>query len=106
MKTSNRLAIIGALSLALAAVSGYAQTDQQAPDGQRPGVRRPGPPKELIDKYDVNKDGRLDEQEHAALRKDIEDGKIAAAAASARARGDGRPGRTWPRHDAVGEGHY
>ena len=34
------------------------------------------PPKEILDKYDLNKDGKLDESEHAALRKDIEDGKI------------------------------
>jgi len=34
-------------------------------------------PQEILDKYDVNKDGKLDETERAALRKDIEDGKIA-----------------------------
>lgn len=34
------------------------------------------PPKEILDKYDLNKDGKLDESERAALRKDIEDGKI------------------------------
>src|SRR5713101_3928336 len=33
-------------------------------------------PKEILDKYDVNKDGKLDETERAALRKDIEDGKV------------------------------
>src|SRR5215471_16060153 len=33
-------------------------------------------PKDILDKYDVNKDGKLDETERAALRKDIEDGKI------------------------------
>ena len=33
-------------------------------------------PKDILDKYDVNKDGKLDESERAALHKDIEDGKI------------------------------
>src|SRR5205085_888255 len=40
----------------------------------------PGPaaglPKEILDQYDVNQDGKLDETERAALRKDIDDGKI------------------------------
>ncbi|MEY2428075.1 MAG: hypothetical protein QOJ40_960 [Verrucomicrobiota bacterium] len=52
--------------------------------GPRPGgpggFRGPGPhgppPKEILDKYDLNKDGKLDESERAALHKDIEDGKI------------------------------
>ena len=58
--------------------------------GQRPGPGGPGgfggpggpggphgpPPKEILEKYDVNKDGKLDESEHAAVRKDIEDGKL------------------------------
>jgi hypothetical protein len=35
-----------------------------------------GPPKEILDKYDVNKAGKLDETEHAALEKDIADGKL------------------------------
>jgi hypothetical protein len=37
-----------------------------------------GPPKEILDKYDVNKDGKLDESERAALEKDIADGKLPA----------------------------
>jgi len=41
-----------------------------------PGAGPPRPPKELLDKYDLNKDGKLDEKERAALQKDIEDGKI------------------------------
>jgi hypothetical protein len=39
----------------------------------------PGPdrlPKEILDQYDLNKDGKLDETERAALRKDIEAGKV------------------------------
>src|SRR5215472_13316925 len=37
-----------------------------------------GPPKEILDKYDVNKDGKLDDTERAALEKDIADGKLPA----------------------------
>jgi hypothetical protein len=33
-------------------------------------------PKEILDKYDLNKDGQLDENERAALRKDMEEGKL------------------------------
>ncbi len=44
----------------------------------RRGPGGPGgtPPKEIMDKYDVNKDGKLDESERAALRADVEAGKI------------------------------
>jgi Ca2+-binding EF-hand superfamily protein len=40
------------------------------------GLRGPHgpPPKEILDKYDLNKDGKLDDSERAALHKDIEDG--------------------------------
>jgi len=31
---------------------------------------------EMLERYDVNKDGRLDETERAVIRKDIEDGKL------------------------------
>jgi hypothetical protein len=44
------------------------------PRGQ--GMRRQGPPAELVAKYDVNQDGKLDETERAALHADIEAGKI------------------------------
>jgi hypothetical protein len=39
-------------------------------------ARTAPPPKEILDKYDLNKDGKLDESERATLRKDIEDGKF------------------------------
>jgi hypothetical protein len=35
-----------------------------------------GPPPELVAQYDANGDGKLDETEHAALRADMESGKI------------------------------
>lgn len=49
------------------------------PPRERPGFGGPrGPlPKDILDKYDANKDGVLDESERAALHKDIQDGKIA-----------------------------
>jgi hypothetical protein len=51
------------------------------------GPRPPGPgglglPKEILDKYDVNKDGKLDDTERAALEKDIADGKLPAPPAA------------------------
>jgi hypothetical protein len=52
------------------------------PDGQgfrgpRGGGPQGGPRhEELLKKYDANGDGKLDESERAAIRKDIEDGKL------------------------------
>ncbi len=46
--------------------------------GGAPGPNAFGPPKEILDKYDVNKDGKLDDTERAALEKDIADGKLPA----------------------------
>ena len=44
--------------------------------GGLPGGPPPPLPREILDKYDVNHDGQLDESERAALHKDIQDGKI------------------------------
>lgn len=44
-------------------------------------------PKEILDQYDANKDGQLDDTERAALRKDIESGKIPAPAGGPGPRG-------------------
>jgi len=45
-----------------------------------PGMGGPGGPgripQDLLDKYDVNKDGKLDETERAALDQDMRDGKL------------------------------
>jgi Ca2+-binding EF-hand superfamily protein len=57
-------------------------------------------PKDILDKYDANKDGVLDETERAALHKDIQDGKIERPFAGdqrrpispGRAAGPGAPG--------------
>src|SRR5437016_3972852 len=57
-----------------------------------PGAGPPRPPKELLDKYDLNKDGKLDEKERAALQKDIEDGKIQPPPGGPGERARGGPG--------------
>lgn len=53
--------------------------DRPGGPGGPSGPGGPGfghPPKEILDKYDQNKDGKLDEEERAAMRKDIEEGKL------------------------------
>lgn len=42
--------------------------------GQGMGTRTP--PADILEKYDANKDGQLDETERAALHQDIQDGKV------------------------------
>jgi Ca2+-binding EF-hand superfamily protein len=65
------------------------------PPGGR-GPRGPGGPpplpKDILDKYDVNHDGKLDETERAALHKDIQEGKIQLPFPGGRAGGPGGPG--------------
>ncbi len=82
MKTSKKLALVGAAGLALAGLLAYAQPGQP---NQGSGDRPPGPPPGkmfgqmllgLLTKYDVNQDGVLDQTELAALRQDIKDNKI------------------------------
>ena len=59
------------------------------------GPRHPGGPpplsKEILDKYDVNHDGKLDESERAALQKDIQDGKVQLPPPGPGMRGPGGP---------------
>jgi hypothetical protein len=43
---------------------------------RRQHPHRKGPPPELVAQYDLNRDGTLDETEHAQLRADIQSGKI------------------------------
>lgn len=79
MKTAKTLTLIGALSLGLAGAAWAQETDPPPPPGGPPsgGPGFRGPPKEILEKYDLNKDGKLDQTERAALRQDVEDGKIA-----------------------------
>lgn len=47
---------------------GFAMTSL-AQDGPKPGKsqEKKGPPKELLEKYDTNKDGRLDKEERSKI---------------------------------------
>jgi hypothetical protein len=58
----------------------------RGPRGDR-GPGRMGPPKEILDQYDVNKDGKLDDAERAALHADVQAGKVERPG-----RGPGRQG--------------
>ncbi len=83
MKTKTKLALILALGTALTGPSLRAQTEpaEPAPE-QTPGLAPGGPPrlgkllKDILNKYDANHDGQLDQTEMAALQKDIDEGKV------------------------------
>ena len=49
-----------------------AQTETGAPPPCPPGP----PPKEILQKYDANQDGKLDETERAVLHQDVQAGKV------------------------------
>jgi hypothetical protein len=78
MKTVT-LSFFTALAMALAGATLQAQSDPPPPP---PAGSPPPPPafaqilKDIVQKYDVNQDGQLDQSEMAALMKDIADGKI------------------------------
>lgn len=87
MKTNKTLALLSALGV-LAGGTALAQTGpgndstpsqpSQQPGG-RQGWTRPNPEarhKALLDKYDANKDGKLDDTELAAIGRDVEQGKF------------------------------
>ncbi len=84
MKTTRMLALINVL----AALTGSAVLAQPAPE-DRPGQQ--GPPQEslrpnrpnpevrrqaLLEKYDANKDGKLDDSELTSIGRDVEQGKL------------------------------
>jgi len=84
MKNPIKLAMIGALGLLTSTVT-FAQTapgedsSSQSPPRGRPGSERPGPEahrKVLLEKYDANKDGKLDDTELTALGRDVFEGKL------------------------------
>ncbi len=80
MKTKNTIALLTAFGIALAGLSARAQTEETAEPANVP----PGPPharfgevlNQILQKYDANHDGQLDQSEMAALQKDIADGKV------------------------------
>lgn len=82
MKTTKTLALIGALGmLAGAALAQPApgEDSAQRPPQDRFGGDRPDPEmrrKMLTEKYDANKDGKLDDSELAAIGKDVVEGKF------------------------------
>ncbi len=82
MKTSNTFLIASAVLALAGSVAAFAQTDATpAPPAasdhparpHRPGMHLPA---EIMAKYDVNKDGKLDETERAALKADVDAGKV------------------------------
>jgi hypothetical protein len=84
MKTRIKLAMLGALGM-LASAAVFAQTPPgensppSGPDPRRPGMGRLGPEmhrKMLLEKYDANKDGQLDDKELSALGKDVFEGNL------------------------------
>jgi Ca2+-binding EF-hand superfamily protein len=74
----DKIALVSSLGLLLA--SGAAQAQ---PAGPPHGTRPPRGPMlhqglaDLLDRYDINKDGQLDAAEMASLKADVESGKIA-----------------------------
>ena len=80
MKAHTKLVLLLTLGLSLAGAGAFAQSDNGAPPPGQPPGRRPPPIGqvllELLNKYDANHDGTLDQTEMAALKQDIQDGKI------------------------------
>jgi hypothetical protein len=109
MKATIKLAMIGALSV-LAGAGTFAQTSPGENSSAGTSQDRPGPNgpglethrKVLLEKYDVNKDGKLDDTECAALGKDVYEGKLPPPGRGARGpggqhdRGFGPSGRGEP----------
>lgn len=85
MNTKNSLKLlIATATLALAGTAAIFADDSTPPAApsdtagrppHRAGGRPPLPP-EILAKYDVNKDGKLDETERAALKADVDAGKV------------------------------
>ena len=98
MKTIKTLALIGGLGLlAGAALAQPSPRDNSAPQPpqDRSGAGRPDPEmrrKMLLEKYDANKDGRLDDTERAAIGRDVEEGKFGPPQGMNRRGPDGQGG--------------
>jgi hypothetical protein len=80
MKMAHKLALLAAIGLTTGGLITYAQSDSSDPSEPPSGVQgRPGPGTlllNLLDKYDANHDGVLDQTELAKLRSDIQAGNI------------------------------
>ena len=98
MKTTKTLALIGTLGMLAGTVLAQPApgdnnkqqppTDRPAAGGGNPEMRR----KMLTEKYDANKDGKLDDTELAALGKDVLEGKFGPPRGQGRRGPDGQGG--------------
>ena len=104
-----RFAAVSAFAVVL---SGTVLFAQPSPGPRGPRAGRPemqAHRQQILDKYDVNKDGQLDESERATLHADIEAGKVQPPAGRG-PRGPGAPGGRGPnpelvkQYDANGDG--
>ncbi|HOP98972.1 MAG TPA: hypothetical protein PLK78_16260 [Verrucomicrobiota bacterium] len=103
MKRTLILALIGAMGM-LAGTTAFAQPGPRRERPQRPpqeqqGQRPPRPDPEvrkqrLLEQYDANKNGVLDESEYAAIGRDVEAGRLGSrlGAGGPALRGPGGPG--------------
>lgn len=83
------LALVAAV-LTLTTATTLAKPGGRGPRGGQPGR---GLPAELVQKYDANGDGQLDETERAALHADVQAGKITPPGRPGGPGGFGGPGR-------------
>jgi hypothetical protein len=104
MKTRTALTLVSALAV----LAGAPALAQPAPGDAPPPGAPPGPPnpelhrQRLLEKYDANKDGKLDDAEFAALGRDVFEGKLPPAGGRGpRGAGFGPPG---PRPPEAGPG--
>ena len=104
MKTPIKLAMISMLGI-LTSTAGFAQSapgndsPPSDPPRGRPGTDRPSPEahrKMLLEKYDANKDGKLDDTELSALGRDVFEGKLPPPNRRPRGPGFGPQGRGGP----------
>jgi hypothetical protein len=109
MKNSVKLALLAAFGLTTAPLTLWAQADDAtppAPQGTETSAgRRPNPGAHLLallDKYDTNHDGQLDKSELAAMKKDIQENKIARPPGRPAGRGLGGPNGGGERDSAAG----
>ncbi|MBI2929812.1 MAG: hypothetical protein HYY24_29485 [Verrucomicrobia bacterium] len=104
MKIQTKFAAVSAFTVVLSGTFLFAQPSP-GPRGPRAG--RPemqAHRQQILDTYDVNKDGQLDESERATLHADIAAGKVQPPAGRGR-RGPGGPGpELVKQYDANGDG--
>lgn len=110
MRTQTTLALLGAMGLLAGVACAQPAPDDaaapSAPEG-RPGAGRPDPEmhrKMLTEKYDANKDGKLDDAEFAALGKDLWEGRLRPPMAPGRPGPEGQRGTPGTRDFHRGKG--